>query len=130
MARTDNKVTFTKSASPVAAAALWLVFAIVVMMSDVGNAERVLRDKQLPENFVEEDMKKDLFVRVIQFFWQSDQSSYQHVWPVSICIHLSYTTLIGVYKTCNNYYTSHFSMALVLKRLILLLDMLLFYLCF
>ncbi|KAF3440220.1 hypothetical protein FNV43_RR19090 [Rhamnella rubrinervis] len=81
MARTDHKATFSKSALSVAAAALWMVFTILVMMSDVGNGERVLKDKQPAENFVEEDMKKGIFVRVIQFLWQGGKSSYQHVWP-------------------------------------------------
>lgn len=88
MARTDHKVPLSKSASSVAAAALWMVFTILVMMSDVGNAERVLKDKQPAENFVEEHMEKGIFVRVIQFLWQGGKSSYQHVWPVSIYSYL------------------------------------------
>lgn len=86
MAGTDklNLKTLSISAS-VAATAIWLVFTCLVTMSDVASAERVLKDKQ-PENFVGEDMKKGLFIRVIQFFWQGGKSAYEHVWPVSIHI--------------------------------------------
>lgn len=88
MAGTDkvNPKTFS-ILTLVAAAAIWLVFAGFVMMSDVASAERVLKDKQ-PENVVDEEVKEGFFIRVIHFFWQGGKSAYQHVWPVSI--HLSY----------------------------------------
>ncbi|XP_015890188.2 sulfite exporter TauE/SafE family protein 3 isoform X1 [Ziziphus jujuba] len=81
MAGTDkvNPKTFS-ILTLVAAAAIWLVFAGFVMMSDVASAERVLKDKQ-PENVVDEEVKEGFFIRVIHFFWQGGKSAYQHVWP-------------------------------------------------
>ncbi|KAI4314856.1 hypothetical protein L6164_027723 [Bauhinia variegata] len=62
-----------------AAATSWLVFWCLMMICNVSLAERILKDKK-PENFVEKERQVAL-VRVIEFFWQSGESSYEHVWP-------------------------------------------------
>jgi hypothetical protein len=63
------------------AAAAWFLFWSLVMMSSVGSAERVLKDKAT-ENF-EKEVSHGFLPRMVHFLWQSGKSSYEHVWPVS-----------------------------------------------
>lgn len=43
-----------------------------------------MKDKRPPDSVVEKDQTQSVLVRVIDFMWQSDKSSYEHVWPVSL----------------------------------------------
>lgn len=61
----------------------WLVLWSLIMIFNVSLAERIMKERK-PESFVEKDSQKEgIIVRVIDFIWQSDKSSYEHVWPVS-----------------------------------------------
>lgn len=67
-------------------AASWMMFLGLVMMAKVGSAERLLKDKD-PDVFVEKEMRQGLLGRVAHFLWQSGNSSYQPVWPVSFILY-------------------------------------------
>ena len=70
----------------VAATATAVVVCLaIVMMSDVGNAERILKaDDQPAEDLVIKNKEPGILSKVLRFLWQSGKSSYQHVWPVSL----------------------------------------------
>ena len=53
------------------------------MIFNAGLAKRILSD-QNSENFLEKE-RGGVLVSVIDFFWDGDKSSNEHVWPVSIC---------------------------------------------
>ena len=56
----------------------------LVMMSGVGNAERLLKADDRPaEHLVNQNKEPGFLSKVVHFLWQSGKSSYQHVWPVS-----------------------------------------------
>lgn len=80
---------FTRKAVTVSAVALiaWAVFINLLMISEVVTAERPLKDEK-PKNFVEQDIKQGVFVRMMKFLWQTGGSSYQPVWPVSLIFNL------------------------------------------
>ncbi|KAK6237485.1 hypothetical protein QUC31_002954 [Theobroma cacao] len=61
----------------------WVVFLVLVMMSNVGNAERLLKDKRNQPVFKdnENENTRGLLVRVANFLWQGGKSSYEPVWP-------------------------------------------------
>lgn len=61
----------------------WLVFLVLVMMSNVGIAERLLKDKRNQEVFKEKEKTQGFLVRVANFLWQGGKSAYEPVWPVS-----------------------------------------------
>ncbi|KAJ7952987.1 Sulfite exporter TauE/SafE family protein [Quillaja saponaria] len=63
----------------ISAAAASLVSWSLIMMSNVSFAERVLKDKT-SEHFVEKE-GQGILIKLIDFFWQSEKSSYKHVWP-------------------------------------------------
>ncbi|EOX91125.1 DNA-directed RNA polymerase isoform 2 [Theobroma cacao] len=61
----------------------WVVFLVLVMMSNVGIAERLLKDKRNQRVFKdnENENTRGLLVRVANFLWQGGKSSYEPVWP-------------------------------------------------
>ena len=69
---------------------IWMIFTCLVLMSNVVNAERLLKDKE-QEKFVPDHVEKQegMFLRVFHFLWQGGKSSYQPVWPVSMIILIS-----------------------------------------
>ncbi|KAA3474368.1 DNA-directed RNA polymerase isoform 2 [Gossypium australe] len=54
----------------------WILF-LVLVISDVGIAERLLKHKRNQEN----EETQGLFVRVANFLWQDGKSAYEPVWP-------------------------------------------------
>ena len=61
----------------------WIVFLVLVMMSNVGIAERLLKDKRNQEVFKEKEKTQGFLARVAHFLWQGGKSAYEPVWPVS-----------------------------------------------
>ncbi|KAL4368020.1 hypothetical protein GQ457_05G006560 [Hibiscus cannabinus] len=62
----------------------WIVFLVLVMTSNVGIAERLLKDKgnqHVPKDTVK---TQGLLVGVVNFLWQSGKSGYEPVWPVRL----------------------------------------------
>ncbi|XVF17880.1 hypothetical protein REPUB_Repub10bG0162800 [Reevesia pubescens] len=59
----------------------WIVFLVLVMMSNVGIAERLLKDKMNHEVLKEKEKTQGLLVRVANFLWQGGKSAYEPVWP-------------------------------------------------
>ncbi|XP_021273930.1 sulfite exporter TauE/SafE family protein 3-like [Herrania umbratica] len=61
----------------------WVVFLVLVMMSNVGIAERLLKDKRNQRVFKDNENEdtRGLLVRVANFLWQGGKSSYEPVWP-------------------------------------------------
>ncbi|XWS29307.1 hypothetical protein CRYUN_Cryun24cG0017700 [Craigia yunnanensis] len=59
----------------------WVVFLVFVMMSNVGIAERLLKDKRNHEVFKEKEKTQGFLVRVAKFLWQDGKSAYEPVWP-------------------------------------------------
>lgn len=78
------------------AIAAFAVFLVMVMMSHISNAERVLKDKH-GEVHVNKESTQTFIVRVAHFLWQGGKSSYEHVWPVSVG---SITSKISIFL-CN-----------------------------
>ncbi|XP_057975242.1 sulfite exporter TauE/SafE family protein 3-like isoform X2 [Malania oleifera] len=69
-----------RAVAAVATAVAWLCLCLVVM-SDVGSAERVLKATD-PEKLVDQkEMNRGFMVKVVNFLWQNGKSSYQPVWP-------------------------------------------------
>ncbi|CAL5326364.1 unnamed protein product [Camellia sinensis] len=66
-----------------ATVAAWVVCWCLFTVSDVGNAERLLKSStdHRPQHFSEEEMRSRFGLRLIHFFWQNAKSSYEHVWP-------------------------------------------------
>ncbi|XP_028051382.1 sulfite exporter TauE/SafE family protein 3-like isoform X2 [Camellia sinensis] len=66
-----------------ATVAAWVVCWCLFTVSDVGNAERLLKSStdHRPQHFSEEEMRSGFGLRLIHFFWQNAKSSYEHVWP-------------------------------------------------
>ncbi|KAE8695173.1 DECREASED DNA METHYLATION 1 family protein [Hibiscus syriacus] len=58
----------------------WIAF-LVLVISDVGIAERLLKHKMHQDNFKENETTQGLLVRVANFLWQDGKSSYEPVWP-------------------------------------------------
>ncbi|KAE8685987.1 hypothetical protein F3Y22_tig00111088pilonHSYRG00279 [Hibiscus syriacus] len=59
----------------------WRVFLVLVVMSNVGTAERLLKDKgnrHVPKETVK---TQGFLVRVVNFLWQGGKSGYEPVWP-------------------------------------------------
>ncbi|GMI68891.1 hypothetical protein like AT2G25737 [Hibiscus trionum] len=59
----------------------WRIFLVLVVMSNVGIAERLLKDKgnqHVPKETVK---TQGVLVRVVNFLWQSGKSGYEPVWP-------------------------------------------------
>lgn len=72
-----------------AAVTVWMVFLGLIMMEKLSNAERLLKDKD-PQVFADEkEMRPGFLCRVAHFLWQSGESSYEPVWPVSFLILLT-----------------------------------------
>ncbi|XP_022740104.1 sulfite exporter TauE/SafE family protein 3-like [Durio zibethinus] len=59
----------------------WIVFLVLVVMSNVGIAERLLKDKRNQEVSKELEKTQGFLVRVVNFLWQGGKSSYEPVWP-------------------------------------------------
>ncbi|XVE82639.1 hypothetical protein DITRI_Ditri16bG0022300 [Diplodiscus trichospermus] len=59
----------------------WIVFLVLVMTSNVGIAERLLKDKRNQEVFKEKEKTQGFLVRVAHFLWQGRKSAYEPVWP-------------------------------------------------
>ncbi|OMO84373.1 Transmembrane protein TauE like protein [Corchorus olitorius] len=59
----------------------WLIFLVLVMMSNVGIAERLLKDKKNQDVFKNKENTQGILVRVGNFLWQPWNSSYEPVWP-------------------------------------------------
>lgn len=57
-----------------------LVILGLLMMTNLGTAERLLKYKN-PPNYVEEETRQGFLDRVSNFLWQSGKSSYEPVWP-------------------------------------------------
>lgn len=73
-----------RAVATAAAAAALMVCLAIVMMSDVGNGERILKENdQRTEDLVHKSKQQGVLSKVLHFLWQSGKSSYQHVWPVS-----------------------------------------------
>lgn len=63
----------------------WLVFLVLVMMSNVGTAaDRLLKEKMNHEVPKEEEKTQGFIVRVAQFLWEGGKSAYEPVWPVKL----------------------------------------------
>ncbi|KAE8655093.1 DECREASED DNA METHYLATION 1 family protein [Hibiscus syriacus] len=58
----------------------WIAF-LVLVISDVGIAERLLKHKRHQEKFKENETTQGLLVRVGNFLWQDGKSSYEPIWP-------------------------------------------------
>ncbi|XWS45400.1 hypothetical protein CRYUN_Cryun15aG0133300 [Craigia yunnanensis] len=59
----------------------WIVFLVLVMMSNVGIAERLLKDKRNQEDFKEKEKTQGFLARVAHFLWRGGKSAYEPVWP-------------------------------------------------
>lgn len=68
--------------SAFALGALVLVL-VLVAMGNVAAAERPLADIE-PKHFDPKSRRRGILGKVISFFWQSGESSYEPVWPVSV----------------------------------------------
>ncbi|CAL5371192.1 unnamed protein product [Camellia sinensis] len=66
-----------------ATVAAWVVCWCLFTVSDVGNAQRLLKSStdHRPQHFSEEELRSGFGLRLIHFFWQNAKSSYEHVWP-------------------------------------------------
>ncbi|XP_039035430.1 sulfite exporter TauE/SafE family protein 3-like [Hibiscus syriacus] len=58
----------------------WIAF-LVLVISDVGIADRLLKHKRHQDTFKENESTQGLLVRVANFLWQDGKSSYEPVWP-------------------------------------------------
>ncbi|XP_061352168.1 sulfite exporter TauE/SafE family protein 3-like [Gastrolobium bilobum] len=72
-------VEVKKKTSRAAATAIWVVTWSLIMIYNVTLAERVLKDQKSEKIVVKE--RGGVIIRVVDFFWQSGQSSYERVWP-------------------------------------------------
>lgn len=54
-----------------------------LLASALVSAERTLMRDASPSSESEETVS-DYLVKVLNFLWQPDKSSYEHVWPVSV----------------------------------------------
>ncbi|RVW22664.1 Sulfite exporter TauE/SafE family protein 3 [Vitis vinifera] len=71
-----------RAVAAVAATSALVVCLGLVMMSGVGNAERLLKADDRPaEHLVNKNKEPGFLSKVVHFLWQSGKSSYQHVWP-------------------------------------------------
>lgn len=69
--------------------ATWLVILGLLMVTNLGTAERLLKYKN-PPNYVEEHTRQGLLDRVSNFLWQPGKSSYEPVWPVRYIFSLAF----------------------------------------
>ncbi|XP_022752128.1 sulfite exporter TauE/SafE family protein 3-like [Durio zibethinus] len=58
-----------------------MVFLILVMMSNMGIAERILKDKWNQEVFKEKEKTQGFLVKIADFLWEGGKSAYEPVWP-------------------------------------------------
>lgn len=71
-----------RAVAAVVATSALVVCLGLVMMSGVGNAERLLKADDRPaEHLVNKNKEPGFLSKVVHFLWQSGKSSYQHVWP-------------------------------------------------
>lgn len=77
------QVNHQKTSRASAKTTLWLVLWSLIMICNVTLAERIIKDDKPDKLVVVKDEGHGVLARVIQFVWQSDQSSYEPVWPVS-----------------------------------------------
>lgn len=77
------KLVLNQRALATAAVAACVIFLALVMMSNMTSAERLLKDKK-PKISVENEMRPGFLVRMAHFLWQSGESSYEPIWPVSL----------------------------------------------
>ncbi|XP_042520671.1 sulfite exporter TauE/SafE family protein 3-like [Macadamia integrifolia] len=61
--------------------AAWVICLGLVMISQVGGAERLLRAIVQQSSFGKEEEEEGFMVNMVHFLWQSGKSSYHHVWP-------------------------------------------------
>ncbi|TYH42254.1 hypothetical protein ES332_D11G051500v1 [Gossypium tomentosum] len=59
----------------------WTVFMVLVMMTNVGLAERLLKDERNHQVSKENEKTRGLLLRVVSFLWQGGKSAYEPVWP-------------------------------------------------
>ncbi|KAK5783024.1 hypothetical protein E1A91_A11G051200v1 [Gossypium mustelinum] len=59
----------------------WTVFMVLVMMTNVGIAERLLKDERNHQVSKENEKTRGLLLRVVSFLWQGGKSAYEPVWP-------------------------------------------------
>ncbi|KAH1080049.1 hypothetical protein J1N35_019810 [Gossypium stocksii] len=59
----------------------WTVFMVLVMMTNVGVAERLLKDERNHQVSKENEKTRGLLLRVVNFLWQGGKSAYEPVWP-------------------------------------------------
>ncbi|KAK8710858.1 hypothetical protein V6N13_146167 [Hibiscus sabdariffa] len=57
----------------------WAIFLVLVMTTNVGIAERTLKDKTNHQVFKEKT--KSVLARVVSFLWQGGKAAYEPVWP-------------------------------------------------
>ncbi|XP_043709851.1 sulfite exporter TauE/SafE family protein 3-like isoform X2 [Telopea speciosissima] len=66
-------------------AVAWVVCLGLVMMSQVGGAERLPRaiaqQSSVHKKVAEEEEEEGFMIQMVNFLWQSGKSSYHHVWP-------------------------------------------------
>ncbi|XP_012489143.1 sulfite exporter TauE/SafE family protein 3 [Gossypium raimondii] len=59
----------------------WTVFMVLVMMTNVGLAERLLKDERNHQVSKENEKTRGLLLKVVSFLWQGGKSAYEPVWP-------------------------------------------------
>ncbi|XP_009788571.1 sulfite exporter TauE/SafE family protein 3-like [Nicotiana tabacum] len=59
--------------------AVWIICWGLFTISDVGNAERLLKTEE-PTYVVEKEMRQGFALRLLRFLWNG-KSTYEHVWP-------------------------------------------------
>ncbi|OIT06377.1 PREDICTED: uncharacterized protein LOC109210703 [Nicotiana attenuata] len=59
--------------------AVWIICWGLFTISDVGNAERLLKTEE-PTYVVEKEMRQGFALRLLHFLWNG-KSTYEHVWP-------------------------------------------------
>ncbi|KAK8587565.1 hypothetical protein V6N13_086545 [Hibiscus sabdariffa] len=57
----------------------WAIFLVLVMTTNVGIAERTLKDKT--NHQVSKEKTKSVLARVVSFLWQGGKAAYEPVWP-------------------------------------------------
>lgn len=62
--------------------AVWIICWGLFTISDVGNAERLLKTEE-PTYVVEKEMRQGFALRLLRLMWNG-KSSYEHVWPVRV----------------------------------------------
>lgn len=84
---------------------LWSAVLVAVAAAAAVAADRGLRPEAVAAEAVEAEEVglSDYLLKVVDFLWQSDGSSYQHVWPVkmftpSSCCGLSVSSLLSRLK--------------------------------